>query len=79
MGNMTLRNIPDDVHLKLKQRAAANKRSAEAELREILQDAVKDEGTLGFGSRMVKKFSGSCDQNMTFERDKTPAEPVSLK
>lgn len=79
MGNMTLRNIPDDIHLKLKQRAAANKRSAEAELREILSHAVQLDERPGFGTRMVKKFSGSTDQDFEFERDKTPAEPMEMK
>lgn len=39
--NLVVRNIDEDVALALKQRAAANGRSAEAEHREILKAALK--------------------------------------
>ncbi len=39
--NLVVRNIDEDVALALKQRAAANGRSAEAEHREILREALK--------------------------------------
>lgn len=39
--NLIVRNIDEDVALALKQRAAANGRSAEAEHREILRAALK--------------------------------------
>jgi plasmid stability protein len=39
--NLVMRNIDEDVALALKQRAAANGRSAEAEHREILKTALK--------------------------------------
>lgn len=39
--NLRVRNVDEDVALALKQRAAANVRSAEAEHREILKAALK--------------------------------------
>lgn len=39
--NLVVRNIEEDLALALKQRAAANGRSAEAEHREILKAALK--------------------------------------
>ena len=39
--NLVVRNVEEDVALALKQRAAANGRSAEAEHREILKAALK--------------------------------------
>lgn len=39
--NLVVRNIDEEVALALKQRAAAHGRSAEAEHREILKDALK--------------------------------------
>jgi len=36
MANVTIRNLDDEVVARLKERAKANKRSLEAELREIL-------------------------------------------
>lgn len=39
--NLVVRNIEEELALALKQRAAANGRSAEAEHREILKEALK--------------------------------------
>ena len=39
--NLVVRNVDEDVALALKQQAAANGRSAEAEHREILKAALK--------------------------------------
>ena len=41
MGIITIRNIPEDVHNNLRIRAKQNKRSTEAEVRAILEDAVQ--------------------------------------
>lgn len=40
MANLTIRNLDDSVVAKLKERAKANNRSLEAELRQILTDTV---------------------------------------
>lgn len=40
MATITVRDLPDDVRRRLKQRAANNNRSMEAEVREILSTAV---------------------------------------
>jgi antitoxin FitA len=39
--NLVVRNVDEDIALALKQRAAAHGRSAEAEHREILKDALQ--------------------------------------
>jgi plasmid stability protein len=41
MATLTVRNLDDDVQHRLKQRAAANNRSMEAEARSILSEAVR--------------------------------------
>lgn len=41
MANITIRNLDDDVVEELKGRAKAHRRSLEAELRQILSDAVR--------------------------------------
>ena len=38
MKNMVVRNLPDEVHRAIKERAAAHGRSAEAELRAIITE-----------------------------------------
>lgn len=40
MATLTIRNLPDEVRLALKSRAAQHNRSMEAEVRDILEDAV---------------------------------------
>ena len=52
MASVTIRNLSDATHRALKLRAARNRRSLEAEIREILNDAV-------FPSRRVKKKGSS--------------------
>ena len=47
MAAITVRNLPDDVQRRLKQRAAANNRSMEAEARAILSDAVEENEHFG--------------------------------
>jgi plasmid stability protein len=58
MATITVRDLPDDVQRRLKQRAAANDRSMEAEARAILSAAV---AVPGFGPawlELAAKFRG---------------------
>lgn len=55
MGTLNLRNLPDDVHRRLRVRAAKAGRSMEAEAREILTEACRDESRPG-DVRRVQKF-----------------------
>jgi plasmid stability protein len=43
MANLTIRNVPDNVHHALRMQAARHNRSMAAEVREILATAVKPE------------------------------------
>ena len=52
MARMTIRNISDPLHRALKARAAANGRSAEAEVRWILGEAVKQPDGLRMGEAL---------------------------
>lgn len=88
MGMMTVRNIPDDVHDALRAQAKANGRSAEAEVRIILGQAVKPESRLRMGEAIaaISRESAVTDEDWTaFDqaledtRDATPSEPMSLK
>jgi len=40
MATLTIRNLPDDVYDRLRTRAAANRRSMEAEARELMASAL---------------------------------------
>ena len=84
MPSVTVRNVPDEVHRALRVRAAQRGRSAEAEIRAILENAVQPEGRVKLGSLLAnigRKINLSDEEFSTFEqsRDKTPAKPVSFE
>ena len=51
MATVTVRNLPDEIHRALKLRAAQNGRGIEAEIRHILENAVRPQ--LGIGSAVA--------------------------
>lgn len=80
---LTVRNVPDDVHRALRVRAALHGRSTEAEVREILANAVKPEQRIRMGDALaaLSRDLGLCDQDIAAleaGRDRTPAEPLRL-
>lgn len=82
MAMMTVRNLPDEVHRALRVRAAMHGRSAEAEVRAILEEALKSEGRIKLGSLLadIGQRAGLQDEDLTvFERDNTATKPVSLE
>jgi len=60
MAQVIVRNLDDSVKRKLQRRAAKHGHSMEAEIRDILRDAVKDEdrGEPGLGTRIAAMFKG---------------------
>lgn len=61
MPTMTIRDLPVDVHQAIKARARAHGRSAEAEVRAILQDATRPAGATRLGSALAaigEKYGG---------------------
>lgn len=82
MAMMTVRNLPDEVHRALRVRAAMHGRSAEAEVRAILEEAVKAEGRIKLGSLLAdigRRAALQDEELAVFERDKTPTRPVSFE
>ena len=84
MAMLTVRNLPDEVHRALRVRAARHGRSTEAEVREILESAVKPEGRVKLGSLLAdigRRAKLTDEELAVFEqvRDKTPARPVSFE
>ena len=84
MAMLTVRNLPDDVHRALRVRAATHGRSTEAEVRAILESAVKPEGRMKLGSLLADIGRRAClsdDEAAVFEqiREKTPARPVRFE
>ncbi len=53
MAVVTVRNLPEETHRALRLRAAQHGRSTEAEIRVILEDAVRPEGRVKIGSALA--------------------------
>jgi len=84
MAKPTVRNLPDDVHRALRARAERHGRSTEAEVRDILEQAVKPESRLRMGEALAAlgRKIGLTEQDLAAierERDAKPAEPMSFE
>lgn len=69
-GNLHVRNLDDDLIVRLKRRAARHGRSTEAEHREILRQALSAEVEPAFHELAAKL------RQMTKERKHTPSEDL---
>lgn len=81
MSSITIRKLPDGVHRALRVRAAKHGRSTEAEVRAILEDAVKPQGRIKLGSMLAdvgQQIRLTKKELAGFERDKTPATPIKF-
>lgn len=82
MSMLTVRNLPEAVHRALRVQAATHGRSTEAEVRAILEEAVKPEGRLKLGSLLadIGRQANLTEEEYAAinDRDKTPAQPVDL-
>ncbi len=88
MAAVTIRNLSEETHRALKIRAAQHNRSTEAEIRAILEQAVRPEGRLRLGtalaemSRKIAVTNADVDalgESLGESRDGTPAEPLRLR
>ena len=83
MPAVTIRNISEETHRALKTRAAQHGRSTEAEIRNILEAAVRPEGRVKLGSLLgaIGREAGLSEQEAAAlqNRDKTPVKPVGFE
>jgi len=78
MPAIVVRNISSETHRALRVRARKHGRSTEAEVRAILEGAVRPATRLGLGSALamlVKPFGGL---ELKTRRDKKPATPADI-
>jgi len=83
MAAVTIRNLSEETYRALKVRAAQKHRSAEAEIRAILEDAARPKGRLLLGTALSEIGRKHGITNADIEaleqvRDKRPAAPVKL-
>jgi len=78
MPAIVVRNISAETHRALRVRARQHGRSTEAEIRAILNGAVRPAARVRLGSALaaLAKPLGGLDLEIT--RDKTPAAPADL-
>jgi plasmid stability protein len=84
MAAVTIRNLSEEAHRALKVRAAQHNRSTEAEMRAILEAAVRPEGRLRLGtalSEMSRKIglTNADIEALDHISDVSPAEPMRFK
>ena len=84
MAAVTIRNLSEEVHRALKVRAAQNNRSTEAEMRAILEAAVRPEERLRLGtamSEMSRKLGLTTADVEALERvrETRPTEPMPFE
>ena len=84
MPAVTIRNLSDETHRALKVRAARHGRSAEAEMRDILEAAVRPAPGVKLGSLLASigleagGLTEGDEENFDRLRDKDTAEPMSF-
>lgn len=76
MSALTVRNLPDETHRALKLRAAQHGRSTEAEVRHILENAVRPQVPMGAALAAVGRSLGGIE--LDIRRDATPVVPASF-
>jgi plasmid stability protein len=79
MAAITIRNVSEEVHRALRVRAAMHGRSTEAEIRDILENAVKPGGRIRLGSLLAEIGREAGGFELEIERDQTPSEPLSFE
>jgi antitoxin FitA len=76
---VSIRNLPEETHRALKQRAASHGRSAEAEVRAILEAVLRpnDRVKIGTALHAIGRRLGGVE--MDAARDRSPAGTVSFE
>jgi antitoxin FitA len=84
MPAVTIRNLSEETHRAIRVRAASHGRSTEAEIREILEAAVRPVERVKLGSLLasIGRRAGLTNADVDFfqrARDHTPVEPMSFE
>ncbi|MGH8820447.1 MAG: FitA-like ribbon-helix-helix domain-containing protein [Rhodoferax sp.] len=77
MSSVTVRNLPEETHRALKLRAARHGRSTEAEIRNILESAVRPRVGLGSALATIGRSLGGVELDL--RRDPAPVAPAQFE
>ncbi|MGH2506835.1 MAG: FitA-like ribbon-helix-helix domain-containing protein [Ktedonobacteraceae bacterium] len=79
MASITVRNLPEETHRALRVRAAQNGRSTEAEVREILEAAVRPKERIKIGSELAAFGDKYKLHDLKVEREQEPPRIASFE
>ena len=80
MANITIRNLDDDVHARLRVRAAGNGQSMEEEVRQILRKAVRRAPRSGDLASIIRShFGPENGVDLTLPPREPAREPPSFE
>jgi plasmid stability protein len=79
MPAVTIRKLSPETHRALKARARGHGRSTEAEIRAILDAAVKPAEGVGIGSALAKLGRRFRGMELDTGRDPAPAQPMRFE
>jgi antitoxin FitA len=84
MVAVTIRNLSEEAHRALKVRAAQHNRSAESEMRAILEAALRPAGRLRLGTALSDigrkaELTHADIEALGQVRDSKPAEPIRFE
>ncbi len=79
MAAVTVRNLPDETYRALRLRAAANGRSTAAEIRAILDSAVRPDGRIKLGSLLADIGRELGGIGLEIEREGGQIDPMSFE
>lgn len=77
MSSVTVRKLPDETHRALKLRAAQHGRSTEAEIRSILESAVRPKFGIGSALAAIGQSLGGVE--LDIRRDSGPVAPARFE
>jgi plasmid stability protein len=76
MSSVTIRKLPEATHRALKARATQHGRSTEAEIRHILENAVRPKSGLGAALADIGRSLGGVE--LEFQRDASAVAPADF-
>jgi len=78
MAAIVIRNLSSETHRALQARALQHGRSTEAEVRAILDEAVRPKERVKLGSALAVFGRSVGGLDLDISRDPTPARPIDL-